>query len=420
MNRVVGGFLALALGLSLVAAEVRGQDRPATPSEQYKAILKESQDRYNASHKEFVASAPKGGMPSDEKRMEFVGRAYRIKYEQAPKLVDLAEKYPKDPIALDALIEAVWQVNTTPWPVELVGRDEARPRAFALLRRDHIRSDKLGPLCERISYGLCAEYEPFLREVLEKNPHKEVRAQACLALAHFLNNRSLRLDLVLEQPELAREFADLYGKEYLEGLRRQDRTKAAEEAEALLERAARDYGDVKLPDGETVAEKAEPELFGIRHLSVGKVAPDIEGEDQDGVRFKLSDYRGKVVLLDFWSRILTDLTGPVAPRAVARTDPERQALRPDRRQRRRQRQEAQGRGEEGEPDLAVVRGPGQRRAGGHRGPMEPDEHADALRPRSRGVIRYKWAGGPGEKAIDAALDKLIKEAEVGGKKSPRD
>ena len=66
-------------------------------------------------------------------------------------------------------------------------------------------------------------------------------------------------------------------------------------------RATRDYGDVKLPDGETVAEKAEPELFGIRHLSVGKVAPDIEGEDQDGVKFKLSDYRGKVVLLDFWS-----------------------------------------------------------------------------------------------------------------------
>ena len=66
-------------------------------------------------------------------------------------------------------------------------------------------------------------------------------------------------------------------------------------------RAARDYGDMKLPDGETVAEKAQPELFGIRHLTVGKVAPDIEGEDQDGVRFKLSDYRGKVVLLDFWS-----------------------------------------------------------------------------------------------------------------------
>jgi cytochrome oxidase Cu insertion factor (SCO1/SenC/PrrC family) len=58
---------------------------------------------------------------------------------------------------------------------------------------------------------------------------------------------------------------------------------------------------VKLLDGQTVAEKAEPELFGMRHLSVGSVAPDIEGRDQDGVEFKLSDYRGKVVLLDFWS-----------------------------------------------------------------------------------------------------------------------
>jgi hypothetical protein len=31
---------------------------------------------------------------------------------------------------------------------------------------------------------------------------------------------------------------------------------------------------------------------------------------------------------------------------------------------------------------------------------------------ARGVIRYKWSGGPGREAIDAALDKLIKEVEV--------
>ena len=213
----------------------------------------------------------------------------------------LAEKYPDDPIALDALTQAVWQVNTVPYPVEMVGRDEARPRAFAILRRDHIRSETLGPLCERIAGGLCAEYEPFLREVLEKNPRKEVRAQACMALAHYLSNRSLKLDLVLRDPKLAGEFAELFGKDYLEAQRRQDRSKATAEAEALLVRATREYGDVKLPDGQTVAEKAEPELFGLRHLSVGSVAPDIEGQDQDGVKFKLSDYRGKVVLLDFWS-----------------------------------------------------------------------------------------------------------------------
>lgn len=64
---------------------------------------------------------------------------------------------------------------------------------------------------------------------------------------------------------------------------------------------AREYGDVKMPDGVTVGETARAALFEIRHLVVGKEAPDIEGEDQDGQRFRLSDYPGKVVLLDFWS-----------------------------------------------------------------------------------------------------------------------
>jgi hypothetical protein len=35
-------------------------------------------------------------------------------------------------------------------------------------------------------------------------------------------------------------------------------------------------------------------------LCVGTAAPEIVGEDIDGVPFKLSDYRGKVVFLDFW------------------------------------------------------------------------------------------------------------------------
>jgi hypothetical protein len=29
----------------------------------------------------------------------------------------------------------------------------------------------------------------------------------------------------------------------------------------------------------------------------------------------------------------------------------------------------------------------------------------------KGIIRHKWVGAPGEKVLDAALDKLIREAE---------
>src|SRR5262249_19339711 len=34
---------------------------------------------------------------------------------------------------------------------------------------------------------------------------------------------------------------------------------------------------------------------------VGSVAPDVEGDDFAGQRFKLSDYRGKVVVISFWA-----------------------------------------------------------------------------------------------------------------------
>ena len=33
---------------------------------------------------------------------------------------------------------------------------------------------------------------------------------------------------------------------------------------------------------------------------VGKSAPATQGTDADGAAFRLSDYHGKVVLLDFW------------------------------------------------------------------------------------------------------------------------
>ncbi len=290
MCRTVGGLLVLGLGLSAPAAEHPAREGPGTPAEQYKALLKAQE----------LASSP-GRVLTDEERMVFIGETYKRWNEIASRFVELAERYPKDPVAVDALIRAVWYVNSTPWPVELVGEDDARARAFALLLRDHIRSDQFGPLCERVSGGFCKEYETFLRgpgtEPLPGSP-----AQACLALAHYLANRSQRLELIRDQPELAREFGDLFGREYLAGLLRQDRDQASVEAETLFEQAARDFGDVKPPGGgSTIGERAEAGLFEIRHLVVGKMAPRIEGEDQDGRRFQLSDYRGKVVLIDFWS-----------------------------------------------------------------------------------------------------------------------
>lgn len=51
----------------------------------------------------------------------------------------------------------------------------------------------------------------------------------------------------------------------------------------------------------TSGRHAEGRLFEEEHLQVGCKAPEILGTTLDGKPFKLSDYRGKVVVLEFWS-----------------------------------------------------------------------------------------------------------------------
>ena len=67
---------------------------------------------------------------------------------------------------------------------------------------------------------------------------------------------------------------------------------------------SKNYAVVTTPDGKAkLVDKAAAELVRINNipnLKVGKTAPEIVGEDIEGKKFRLSDYRGKVVLLDFW------------------------------------------------------------------------------------------------------------------------
>jgi len=61
------------------------------------------------------------------------------------------------------------------------------------------------------------------------------------------------------------------------------------------------YPDATVPNyGKTYKEWAATQIRIIESLKIGSPAPEIAGQDLDGVKFKLSEYRGKVVMLDFW------------------------------------------------------------------------------------------------------------------------
>jgi peroxiredoxin len=54
-------------------------------------------------------------------------------------------------------------------------------------------------------------------------------------------------------------------------------------------------------DFRTVGEKARASLHALERLTIGSEAPNIAGKDLNGEPLDLSDYRGCVVLLTFWS-----------------------------------------------------------------------------------------------------------------------
>jgi hypothetical protein len=115
----------------------------------------------------------------------------------------------------------------------------------------------------------------MLRNLQQKTTQKDLRAQISVALGQNLRNR--------------------YEKAYQKN-EKNKAAKLAKESEETLQQVIKDSGDAG-----PVAKQAKDVLFLLEHLSVGKKAPDIEGEDMDGKKFKLSDYRGKVVVVDFWA-----------------------------------------------------------------------------------------------------------------------
>ncbi len=138
------------------------------------------------------------------------------------------------------------------------------------------------------------------RTVMERHPDRLARGMACLALARHYKRQAQLARQREEQPEKASE---ALGRARADRLRK-EAGELAKEARRMYELAMEKYGDTKYDRQGTFAEVAKRELSILRNapeLVVGKVAPETEGKDIDGEPLKLSDYRGKVVVVSFWA-----------------------------------------------------------------------------------------------------------------------
>lgn len=269
---VTGLLLASAHGSQERLVPKPASDGPATPAaRQYREFLRQyhvGAEVWRAEEEHLLQTAREARTEQERRKAQgdyrkAEKRDLERRSEYARRFLELAQKYPNDPSAVDALVQ-----------VALVGPPGPEVEtALGLLAGEHVRSGKLGPALWRWP---CEKREKELLVIAERNPHRGVRGRALWELA-----RHLKYEAARGRPESARE---------------------RKEREGLLERVVERYADLQDgPGGRTLGDLARADLFEARELAVGKVAPEIDGRDGDGRRFRLSDYRGKVVVLDFWA-----------------------------------------------------------------------------------------------------------------------
>jgi hypothetical protein len=202
----------------------------------------------------------------------------------------LVEEDPKDEVALDAI---TWMLTT------LRGSGEQR-ELLALVEEHHMRSEKLVTLVRAMASDRTGDGAAFVERVLAGSPHRDVQGNACYALAaaELRALDEIRAVQNAKDEEARKKLEKRHGPRFAQ---MKDADVAAKQAqvEKRLARVKEEFADVAWTRG-TVGQRAEGDLFEMHNLVVGKPAPDIEAEDLDGTTFRLSDYRGKVVLLDFW------------------------------------------------------------------------------------------------------------------------
>lgn len=274
MRRLWAGVLAFSLGGLALAwddPKTEGKKDPPSRADRLKAVQSEYAESMQALNKAFQKAE------NDKEKSDIRDKAMKLRPKAAEGAIALAKEDPKDDVGFQAIQYAMNMGSGSP----------AAKTASELLLKHHVDNPKIADMVIGLGRGGSDETAAFLKAVLDKNPDKAAKGRAAYAMISLLADK-------------------------IDKAKSDDEAKKLE-AEALtyVSRIEKEFADV-LQATLPANSKAEPRLLGklaareaksipnIRKLRVGETVPEVEGEDVDGAKFKLSDYRGKVVMIDFW------------------------------------------------------------------------------------------------------------------------
>jgi len=240
--------------LCLLCSSVHAQ----TVSEQIRAVIDEYETSVRANTQKIIAATTEEEKAKYRSSIPSAG-------PYATRVLKITEAHATDP---DSALGVSW----------LITQAAAFPeyqQALKMLATTHVASAGIAPAVKALEYQPFETVGPILRSIQEKNPNTEEKAAALYALGmqHF---RRFDAALTPEQAEAAKT-----------------------QAMDCFQKIVSSFSNVTI-QGFPIADQAGRMLFEMSNLSVGSEVPEIEGQDVDGSAFKLSDHRGKHVVLMFW------------------------------------------------------------------------------------------------------------------------
>lgn len=188
--------------------------------------------------------------------------------------LEIARADPTDDLGFLALSFAFYEHRSLEDPK----RQEHRDELFGLLEEHYIDDLRLNRLLlSLIRFGGDAGVE-LVDEVVANSEHRVLRARGAFWSAM---ERLMEVDDLNRSPE--------------------KRAEVRAEVTRMAELVAAEYSDVEVFAGDTGGEAIRPVLYALENLAIGAELPEATAQRIGGDQESLSQYRGKVLLLDFWA-----------------------------------------------------------------------------------------------------------------------
>jgi thiol-disulfide isomerase/thioredoxin len=286
MRALLAGLLIAGLSAAPAQAVDKPSGKTSAEGQTYDALKKEhdtAQGKFNASmrkaQEEFMKLVRDPNKSNDEKKE--AQKKLMAQFEQGPqksfcpKFLEFAKKNPNDPHAFDALKMALQlsggSFNKNGLYAKII------PEFNAYVQKPEIKSAfrLLANMQDEVS-------QKVLEDVIASNPDRKVQFAAYRALIQAAKQKPQIAAQLKNNEEVRKNLEERAGKEFVAKLLAKA-DKGDKEAENLEKNMKDKYADL------------------IVDLSVGKPAPELVMHTVEGKEAKLSDLKGRVVVLDIWA-----------------------------------------------------------------------------------------------------------------------